>query len=140
MPGYTENDAKDITRDFNSRTAYSIIQDVYNDMNKRYNLYRVTMADGDIYVLPDKKKAQSTAMKLHQAKIESIKNVLTESKLEEFEDFMTDYGTVINSIKSCKLIDPSEGKNYTFKNANEATLVMIKEANGKNIKYNNFIL
>ena len=140
MPGYTENDAKDITRDFNSRTAYSIIQDVYNDMNKRYDLYRVTMADGDIYVLPDQKKAQSTAMKLHQAKIESIKNVLTESKLEEFEDFMTDYGTVINSIKNCKLIDPSEGKNYTLKKANEATLVMVKEANGKNIKYNNFIL
>jgi hypothetical protein len=77
---------------------------------------------------------------LYNAKVESIKSVLQDSALEEYEDFLTDFGERINSVRDVKLIDPAEGKDYTIKKGDEASLVKITDKEEKNKRYPNFKL
>ena len=77
---------------------------------------------------------------MYNAKVESIKSVLQDSALEEYEDFLTDFGERINSVRDVKLIDPVEGKDYTIKKGDEASLVKITDKEEKNKRYPNFKL
>lgn len=142
IPGYHEGEAIDIVKEFNSRYANDIIRDIYYKMNKRYDLYKVFMKDGDIYVIPGKSvnEVSKIAVELYYAKVESIKDVLQDSALEEYEDFLTDFGDRINSVRDVKLIDPADGNDYTIKKGDEASLIKVTEKNEDNKKYNNFKL
>lgn len=140
IPGYQEGEVMEIAKDFNSRTARDTIRDIYYKMNKHYDLYKVAMKDGDIYVIPGKgiNEVSKVAVDLYNAKVESIKSVLQDSALEEYEDFLTDFGERINSVRDVKLIDPAEGKDYTIKKGDEASLVKITDKEEKNKRYPNF--
>jgi hypothetical protein len=142
IPGYQEGEAMEIAKDFNSRTARDTIRDIYYKMDKHYDLYKVAMKDGDIYVIPGKgiNEVSKVAVDLYNAKVESIKSVLQDSALEEYEDFLTDFGERINSVRDVKLIDPAEGKDYTIKKGDEASLVKITDKEEKNKRYPNFKL
>ena len=142
VPVYKEGEAIDIAKDFNSRTASDIIRDIYYNMDKHYDLYSVHMKDGDIYVIPGKSvnEVSNVAINLYNAKVESIKSVLQDSALEEYNDFLKDFGEIINSVRNVRLIDPSEGKDYTIKKGDEASLVKITEKEEKNKRYPNFRL
>ena len=52
---------------------------------------------------------------------------MQDAALEEYEDFLTDFGDRINSDQNVKLIDPSEGKDYTIKKGDEDSLVKITD-------------
>jgi hypothetical protein len=142
IPGYNSGEPAEIAKDFNSRTARDQIRDIYYKMDKHYDLYKVKMKDGDIYVIPGKgiNEVSKIAVELYYAKVESIKTILQDAALEEYEDFLTDFGDRINSVKDVKLIDPAEGKDYTIKKGDEASLVKITDKEEKNKRYPNFKL
>ena len=142
IPGYNSGEPVEITKDFNSRTARDYIRDIYYKMDKHYDLYKVKMKDGDIYVIPGKgiNEVSKIAINLYNAKVESIKTILQDAAFEEYEDFLTDFGERINSVRDVKLIDPVEGKDYTIKKGDEASLVKITDKEEKNKRYPNFKL
>ena len=100
------------------------------------------MKDGDIYAIPGKyeNSVSRIAVELYNAKVKSIKNKLQDSALEEYENFLDDFGNRINSVQSVELIDQAKGKNYTIKKGDEATLVEVTDKYDKNKKYKNFKL
>ena len=142
IPGYNSGEPAEIAKDFNSRTARDQIRDIYYKMDKHYDLYKVKMKDGDIYVIPGKgvNEVSKIALELYYAKVESIKTILQDAAFEEYEDFLTDFGDRINSVQDVKLIDPSEGKDYTIKKGDEASLVKITDKEEENKRYPNFKL
>ena len=142
IPGYIPEDPIDIVRYFNSTEAQYLIRDIYDKMDKHYDLYRVKMKDGDIYAIPGKyeNSVSRIAVELYNAKVKSIKNKLQDSALEEYENFLDDFGNRINSVQSVELIDQAKGKNYTIKKGDEATLVEVTDKYDKNKKYKNFKL
>ena len=135
IPAYQEGEAVEITREFNSHYADRTIKDIYDSMDKRLDLYRVTMKDGDIYVIPGKtvNEVGRIGKDLYHAKVESIKDVLQNAALDEYNNFLNDYGEFIDSVKDVKLIDPDKFKDYTFKPADYANMVKV-DGKGKDDK------
>lgn len=133
IPGYMVGEAVDITKYFNSVTARDIIRDIYDRMDKHYELYRVNMKDGDVYVIPGKNENEvgKIAFALYKAKVESILKTLQDSALEEYTDFLKEYGEQLNGYKTIKFIDPAEGKDYTIKKGDEASVVKVTKKDEK---------
>jgi hypothetical protein len=134
IPAYHDGEAKDIIRKINhgNRT----IENVYDRMEKKLDLYSVYMKDGDIYVIPGESvnDVSGIAIDLYDKKHEAIMNVLQDAALEEYEDFLKDYGDQIRKVKNVKKFEPD--KNYTIKKGDVATLYKIlgKDDNDNNDK------
>lgn len=142
IPGCSESTAIDITKKFNSHYAKDIIRDIYDMMNMKYDLYKVYMTDGDIYVIPSRSDSEASriALKLYNAKVESIKDDLKGSEFDEYENFLSDFGERLKSVKKAKFIDPSEGQNYTIKKGDVAKLYKVTDRNEKNERLSDFRL
>ena len=127
VPAYHDGEAKEIIREFNSRNE--IIDNIYSLMDKKYDLYRVVMKDGDIYFIPGKSinAIGNIAVDLYYKKVNAIKKVLQGSALEEYEDFLTDFGSMIDKVKDVKPAPES----YTIKKGDEAGLVKIIDKDEK---------
>lgn len=137
VPAYNEGEAKEIIRYINSKNRS--IDRIYDRMNRKLDLYSVHMKDGDIYVIPGESinDVGNIALSLYDTKNEAIQKVLQDASLEEYEDFITDYGDRVRGVKNVKAIDPE--KNYTFKKGDVATLIKIIDKDEKE-KYDNFKL
>ena len=135
VPAYKDGEAKDIVREFNSRNE--IIENIYAMMDKKFDLYRVVMKDGDIYFIPGTgvNNVSNIAIALYNKKVEAIKAVLQDSAAEEYEDFLTDYASMLEKVRDVKPANES----YTIKKGDEAGLVKIVDKDEK-VKYPNFKL
>ena len=124
IPGYKEGEAMEITRLFNSHYANDYIRDIYDNMDKRFDLYRVVMQDGDIYVIPGKtvNEVGRTGKDLYHAKVESIKEILQDAALDEYNNFLDEYGEFVDRVKDVKIIDPAEFKDYNIKPGDYANI------------------
>ena len=138
VPGYNDTDAKEIIRFINSKSRD--ISRIYDRMNRKLDLYSVHMKDGDIYVIPGESvnDVGSIALSIYDTKSDAIINVLQDASLEEYEDFIKDYGNQVRGVKNVKTIDPD--KNYTLKKGDVATLVKVVGDGEKPEKYPNFKL
>ena len=137
VPAYTDGEAREIVRYINSKNRN--ISRIYDRMDRKLDLFTVYMKDGDIYVIPGDSinDVGDIALSLYDTKNEAIRSILQNASLEEYEDFITDYGNQVRGVKNVKPIDPE--KNYTFKKGDVATLVKIVDKDEKE-KYDNFRL
>lgn len=135
IPAYSSAEASDIVILFN-KINDDPISEIYDRMDKTMMLYRVFMKDGDIYVIPGKtvNDVSEIAMELYKGKMESINKTLQDAALEDYENFIKEYGSYVSGVKDVKKIDPEEGKDYKIKKGDVARLVKIVK-DDKPVKY-----
>lgn len=119
IPATDTNDAVDIVRRFDDRNES--LEDVYDRMEKKQELYQVKMKDGDIYYIPGETQndAVELAAKIYVSKVNSIRKTLQGEDMEEYEGFLKEFGSMLNGIKSVSPVSP---KDYTLKKGNQFVL------------------
>ena len=127
LPAYDYDEVKDVISLFNSRYAVSIIREIYRNMDQKADLYKVTMKDGDKYVVTSRNAngASSIGLKLYNAKVEALKKGLSDAAREEYDSFLLEYGDVLNNVQSVKPLELEQGKEYKGRKRNEVIGVKV---------------
>jgi len=119
FPATSSNDAVDIIRDFDHRNY--AVEEVYDRMEKKLELFKVTMKDGDTYFIPadTENGASELANRIYMEKVNSVKKTLQGEARESYEEFLDEYGKMISGVKSVSKVSP---KDYTLKKGNQFSL------------------
>ena len=113
VPAISAEQAKDIFRYFLQNNNY--VEKMYMDSHRDMDVYRVTMNDGDRYLIPssDKYGAERTAEILTSYKKDAVRRCMGRSERREYDAYVEKFDNVMFGVKSVEILDKKSTAKYS---------------------------